>query len=104
VTWLGLLVFSVGNIITRTVGMFALGGRVGPDARWTKLVGLVPVSVVSAVFALQTVSSRDQLVLDARILGVAAASVAVGRKAPLVVVVLVAAGVTAAARALNLAG
>lgn len=102
-SWLALLVFSVGNIITRAVGMFALGGRVGPNARWTKPVGLVPIAVMAAVFAVQTLSSRDQIVLDARILGVAAATVAVWRRAPMVVVVLVAAAVTAGSRALGIA-
>lgn len=103
-SWLGLLIFSIGNVITRAVGMFVLGGRVGPNAKWTKLVGLVPISVVAAVFAVQTFSSRDEIVFDSRILGVAAASFAVWRKAPMVVVVLVAAGVTATARALDVAG
>lgn len=103
-SWLALAVFSVGNIFTRAIGMFVLGGRVKPNAKWTKLVGLVPISVVAAVFAVQTFSSRDQIVFDSRILGVGAASFAVWRKAPMVVVVLVAAGVTAGARALNLAG
>ena len=100
-SWLALLVFTVGNLITRAVGMFVLGGRVGPDAKWTKLVGLIPISVVSAVFAIQTFSTKDQIVFDSRILGVGAASIAVWRKAPMVVVVLIAAGVTAAARALG---
>lgn len=103
-SWLALAIFSVGNLLTRAIGMFVLGGRVGPNARWTKLVGLVPISVVAAVFAVQTFSSRDEIVFDARILGVAAASVAVWRKAPMVVVVIVAAGVTAGARALNIMG
>lgn len=101
-SWLSLLVFSVGNLITRAVGMFALGRRIGPDARWARLVSLVPISVVAAVFAVQTVTSRDQIVLDARVLGVAAASLAVRRKAPMVLVVLIAAGVTAGARAAHL--
>ena len=63
----------------------------------------MPISVVAAVFAVQTVTSGDEIVIDARILGVGAASFAVWRKAPMVIVVLVAAGVTAAARALNVA-
>ncbi len=101
-SWVALAIFSVGNLSTRAIGMFALGGRVGPNAKWTKLVGLVPISVVAAVFAVQTLSARNEIVVDARILGVAAAAVAVWRKAPMVLVVLVAAGVTAGARALNL--
>ena len=101
-TWLALCVFSVGNILTRSLGMFVLGSRVDVSAKWTKLVGLVPISVVSAVFAVQTLSTRDQIVFDSRVLGVAAAAIAVWRKAPMVVVVLIAAGVTAGARALHL--
>jgi branched-subunit amino acid transport protein len=103
-SWFGLLVFSVGNLATRALGMFVLGGRIGPDSRWAKLMMLVPIAVVAAVFAAQTFTSRDHIVLDARVLGVAAASMAVWRKAPMVVVVVVAAGTTAAVRALNLGG
>ena len=58
---------------------------------------------MAAVFAVQTLSSRDEIVLDSRILGVAAASVAVWRRAPMVVVVLVAPGSPARARALDIA-
>ena len=100
-SWWALLVFTVGNVMTRAIGMFVFGGRVSPDAKWTKLVGLIPISVVAAVFAVQTFSNKDQIVLDSRILGVAAASVAVWRRAPMVVVVVVAAAVTAGARALG---
>lgn len=100
-SWVVLAVFSVGNLITRAIGMFAVGNRVRPDARVARLIGLVPISVVAAVFAAQTLSSRDQIVFDSRILGVAAASLAVWRRAPMVLVVLVAAGVTAGARALG---
>ncbi|MFN0090172.1 MAG: AzlD domain-containing protein [Acidimicrobiales bacterium] len=102
-SWPALAVFAVGNLITRAIGMFILGGRVGPNARWTKLMSLVPISVVAAVFAVQTFTTRDQIVLDARVLGVGAAAFTVWRRAPMVVVVLVAAGVTAAARALGAA-
>ncbi|MCC6437326.1 MAG: AzlD domain-containing protein [Acidimicrobiales bacterium] len=101
-SWAALAIFTVGNIITRALGMFALGGRVKPDSPLTKLMALVPIAVVAAVFAVQTFSSRDEIVFDSRILGVAAASLAVWRKAPMVVVVLVAAGVTGGARALGL--
>ena len=101
-SWAALAIFTVGNIITRALGMFALGGRVKPDSPLTKLMALVPIAVVAAVFAVQTFSSRDEIVFDSRILGVAAASLAVWRTAPMVVVVLVAAGVTGGARALGL--
>ena len=97
-------ILSAGNAITRAIGMFVLGRRAAVNPRWTKLMALVPIAVVAAVFAVQTFTSRDQIVFDARVAGVAAASIAVWRRAPMVLVVIVAAGVTAGVRALHLAG
>ncbi|NDH76203.1 MAG: AzlD domain-containing protein, partial [Actinobacteria bacterium] len=48
--------------------------------------------------AVQTVGGDETLVLDARLWGVVAGSVAVWRKAPFVVVVLIAMAVTAFVR------
>jgi len=104
VSFVALAILSVGNAITRALGMFVLGRRAAVNPRWTKLMALVPIAVVAAVFAVQTFTSRDQIVLDARVAGVAAASVAVWRRAPMVLVVIVAAGVTAGVRALHLGG
>lgn len=101
---LALAILSAGNVATRAIGMFVLGRRAAVNPRWTKLMALVPIAVVAAVFAVQTFTSRDQIVLDARVAGVAAASIAVWRRAPMVLVVIVAAGVTAGVRALHLAG
>ncbi len=101
---LALAILSAGNAITRAIGMFVLGRRAAVNPRWTKLMALVPIAVVAAVFAVQTFTSRDQIVFDARVAGVAAASIAVWRRAPMVLVVIVAAGVTAGVRALHLAG
>ena len=103
-SFVALAILSVGNAITRALGMFVLGRRAAVNPRWTKLMALVPIAVVAAVFAVQTFTSRDQIVLDARVAGVAAASVAVWRRAPMVLVVIVAAGVTAGVRALHLGG
>ena len=104
-TWLGLLVFSVGNVITRSLGMFVLSRRVGaeapPDATWTRVANLVPLAIVTAVFAVQTFSSRGNLGLDPRVVGVIAAGLAAWKRAPMVVVVVIAAGVTAGLRALG---
>jgi len=102
-SWLGLLVFTIGNLITRSLGMFVLSRRVGTasdGAPWTRIVTLVPLAIVTAVFAVQTFSSRGHLELDARVIGVGLAGLAAWRRAPMVVVVLIAAGVTAGLRAL----
>ena len=101
-TWLGLLIFTVGNILTRSLGMFVLSRRVGAassDATWTRVANLVPLAIVTAVFAVQTFSSRGNLGLDPRVVGVSAAGLAAWKRAPMVVVVVIAAGVTAGLRA-----
>lgn len=100
-TWLALAIFATGNMITRSVGMFVLGRHMGPDAKWTRAASLVPLAIVAAVFAVQTFSSRGELELDPRILGVTLGGVAAWRNAPMVVVVLIAATTTATLRAIG---
>jgi hypothetical protein len=99
VTWLAMILFSLGNLAQRMVGMFVLGGRVGAAPRWERLVGLMPVTIVSAVVAIQTFALRGELVVDARVPGVAVAVVASWRRLPLFVVVTAAAATTALLRA-----
>jgi branched-subunit amino acid transport protein len=59
---------------------------------------LYPVALLAALVAVQTFSSLGQLSLDWRALGVGAGLIALLLRAPFVVVVLVAALVTAGAR------
>jgi len=62
----------------------------------------LPVALLSALVAVQTFAVGQELVLDARVAGVAAAAVALALRAPFLVVVLVAAGTAAALRATGL--
>jgi hypothetical protein len=55
--------------------------------------------LLAALAAVNTCGGDRALTLDARVLGVAAAAVAIWRRAPMLLVVVVAAGVTALARA-----
>jgi hypothetical protein len=59
------------------------------------------LAIISAVIALQAFAASGSFELDARALGVAAAGVGAWRRWPIFVVVLLAAGVTATARALT---
>ena len=61
----------------------------------------LPVALLMALVAVQTFAVGQTLVLDARAAGLAAAVVALLLRAPFLVVVLVAAGVAAAMRALG---
>ena len=58
-------------------------------------------ALLAALVAINTFGSGRSLVLDERVLGVAAAGVAIWRKAPVLLVVVIAAAVTAVARAIN---
>ena len=63
------------------------------------LAGARP-ALVSALVIKDTFSTGQDLVLDARAAGVAAAAMAAWRKAPLVLVIVIGAAVTAVVRAL----
>jgi hypothetical protein len=94
----GLLLFLGGVFGLRLLGGFGLGGLLGTDERWTRLLTLLPLSIVSAVMAVQTFTTRQSIVLDARAVGVGVAAVASWRRLPLGVVVVLAAATTALVR------
>jgi branched-subunit amino acid transport protein len=99
VSWTAIAVLAVGAYAFKAVGLLVLGGRT-VSARLQPLVSLLPAALFTALVVQQTVVTDGELVADARIAGVLAAAVAVWRRAPFVVVVLVAMSVTAATRAL----
>jgi hypothetical protein len=64
------------------------------------VVELLASALLAALVVVETFGKGRSLVLDARVLGVAFAVLAVWRRAPMIVVVLGAAAVTAIARLL----
>lgn len=99
-TWTLVLVLAGGAYVCKALGFFVLGRRALP-APLERCLALIPAAVVSALVVKDTFSAGQHLVIDARVAGVAAATVAVWKRAPFVVVIVVAAGVTAAVRALG---
>ncbi len=85
----------------RLIGAFALGPWLDRQPRLTRMAGLIPAAVVMAVIVQLTVARGRTLEFDARLVGVAVAGVLVWRRAPFIVVVLAAAAVTAALRAVT---
>jgi branched-subunit amino acid transport protein len=61
-------------------------------------LALIPAAVVSALVMKDTFTTGQDLVLDARALGIAVAGIAAWRKAPLIVVIVLGAAVTALVR------
>jgi branched chain amino acid efflux pump len=96
--WLVVVVTSVGTLALKAAGPVLLGGRPLPD-RLSGVVTLVGPALLAALVAIGTFAYGQRLVLDARVLGVAAAAVAIKLRAPVLLVVVIAAGVTAGVRA-----
>jgi hypothetical protein len=97
-TWLVVALVGAGTIAIKAAGPLLLGGRALP-ARLTGVVELLAPALLAALVAVQTFGDGRALVLDERVIGVAAAAIALWRKAPLLIVVIVAAAATALARA-----
>jgi branched-subunit amino acid transport protein len=99
-TWLVVVLIGVATIAIKAIGPALLGGRELPP-RIASLIGLLAPALLAALVAINTFGSGRTLVLDERALGVAAAGVALWRKAPVLLVVVIAAAVTAVARAIG---
>jgi hypothetical protein len=100
--WILVLAVGSATVALKAAGPVLLGGRQLP-APILGVVGLLAPALLAALIATNTLASGQQLVVDARLLGVTAAGVAVMLRAPVIVVVGVAAVVTALARAAGVA-
>ena len=97
--WWMVAIVGVATIAVKGAGPVLLGGKPLPP-RIGRVIGLLAPALLAALVAISTFGSDRALVLDERALGVGAAAVSVAFKAPALVVVIVAAVVTAVARAL----
>jgi branched-subunit amino acid transport protein len=97
--WLVVAVVGAATVAFKAVGPVALGGRELPK-RLAGVVELVAPAVLAALVITQLVGGDREVVLDERLLGIAAAAVALLLRAPLLVVIVAAAVTTALARAL----
>ena len=97
--WLVVACTGVATAALKGVGPALLGGRPLPPRLLGPLRLLAP-ALLAALVATNVFGGDHRLVLDARALGIAAAAIAVWRRAPVLVVVVLAAAVTAVARVL----
>lgn len=91
---------GLATMALKAAGPVVLEGRPLPSAA-TAIVALMGPSLLAALIAVSTFEGDRSLVLDERILGMVAAGVALRFKVPSLVVVIIAAAVTATARALR---
>jgi branched-subunit amino acid transport protein len=97
--WIVVIVSGVGTLALKAAGPVLFGGKPLPD-RFTGIVSLLGPALLAALVAIGTFANGQRLVLDARVLGVGAAAVAIRFHAPVLLVVVIAAAVTASARVL----
>jgi branched-subunit amino acid transport protein len=95
--WLVIVVVGVASILFKAAGPVFLGGRPLPP-RMVSVVSLIGPVMLTALVVTQTVGGDQEIVIDARLPGVAAAAVVVRLGAPVAVAMLVAAVVTGTIR------
>jgi hypothetical protein len=98
--WLVVVLCGAATVAIKAAGPVLLGGRT-PNLATANVIGLLGPALLAALVAVNTFGGARVLTLDARVLGVVAAAVAIWRRAPMLLVVIVAAGVTALARAVG---
>jgi branched-subunit amino acid transport protein len=99
VSWSLVLALAAGAYACKVLGLVVLGGRHVPPAA-SRCLALIPAAMISALIVTDTFSTGQDLVLDARAVGVGVAAVAAWRRAPLIVVIVLGAATTALVRAI----
>ena len=97
--WGAVALVGIGAVLFRAAGPLALGGRPLPERMQGLMATLAP-ALLAALVATQVFGGNRELVLDERALGLGAAGVLIALRAPVLVVLIAAAGATALARAL----
>lgn len=96
-SWLVVLAVGIGTIVIKAAGPVLLGGRALP-ARIQGVVALLAPALLAALVATAALSTGQELVIDARLIGLAVAAVAICLRAPILLVVVLAAAGAAIAR------
>ena len=99
-TWTAIIVTSVGCYALKLAGLSVPSSWLARPVV-QRAAGLLPVALLAALAAVQTLTEGTRLVVDARLAGVAAGVTALLLRAPFLVVVAVAAATAAGVRALT---
>ncbi|MGH3071012.1 MAG: AzlD domain-containing protein [Gaiellaceae bacterium] len=96
-SWVVIAAVGAATVLFKASGPVLLGRRRLPP-RVAAVVDVLAPAMLAALVVTQTVGGDGEIVVDERLLGVAAGAVAVLARAPLVVVMTVAAAVAALVR------
>ena len=95
--WIVVIVVAAFTVLFKAAGPVFLGRRRLP-ARVDAVVALIAPVMLTALVVTQTFGGDEEIAVDARVPGVAAAALAIWRGAPIIVAMLIAASVTALIR------
>ncbi|MEV1045897.1 AzlD domain-containing protein [Streptomyces sp. NPDC049916] len=98
--WIAVGLTAVGCYLAKLLGLLVPAGALERPLV-QRMAALLPVALLAALTAQQTFGTGQELVLDARSAGLAAAALALVLRAHFLVVVAAAVVVTAAVRALG---
>jgi branched-subunit amino acid transport protein len=97
-SWTLVFVLAAGAYGFKVLGLVVIGDRPLPPVL-ERCLGLIPAALIAALVVKDTFSIGQHLQVDARAAGVGAAIIAAWRKSPLILVIVIGAGVTALVRA-----
>ena len=95
--WLVVVVVGVVTIVFKAAGPVFVGRRELPP-RVDSVVALIAPVMLTALVVTQTFGGDEEITVDARVPGVAAAALAIWRGVPIVAAMVIAAAVTALLR------
>ncbi len=92
-----LIVMTVGTFALKSAGPLVLGDRSLPTPV-SQVIDLLPAALLAALAVVSTVGDGREIVIDARLVGLVVAGLALWRRAPFVVVIVLASTATALVR------
>lgn len=97
--WVVIIGLAAGTVAIKSAGPLAVGGRELPQ-RVRDVIALVAPAIVAALVVHETVHAAGGagLVLDARLVGLGVAALALWARLPMIVVIVLAAAATALTR------
>ena len=98
-TWGLVLGLAGGAYLFKVLGLVIIGDRTLPPVL-ERCLALIPAALIAALIAKDTLTGGQHLQIDARLAGVSAAVLAAWRRLPVIVVIVVGAGVTALIRSI----
>ena len=98
-TWVVIAIVGAATMLFKAAGPVLLGARELPP-RVTAVVEVLAPAMLAALVVTQTVGGDREIVVDERLVGIAAGGIAVWLRAPLLAVMVVAAAAAALVRLL----